>query len=166
MAVRSPVDERRLGNGRKLRRREEVLSVIEFIKAHWLLFFLILPIIIIVTTFATFASISMLLISLPPDYFSRKKRVSRIKNPVLRLLLRLVQNVCGAVFLIAGFIMLFTPGPGILSVLVGIILCIILCDFPGKRRVERKIVAPIPTCAIYDKSDSSTVQPSAVTHIG
>ena len=135
--MRSPVDERRLGNGRKLRRREEVLSVIEFIKAHWLLFFLILPIIIIVTTFATFASISMLLISLPPDYFSRKKRVSRIKNPVLRLLLRLVQNVCGAVFLIAGFIMLFTPGPGILSVLVGIILC----DFPGKRRVERKIVA-------------------------
>ena len=111
--------------------------MIEFIKAHWLLFFLILPIIIIVTTFATFASISMLLISLPPDYFSRKKRVSRIKNPVLRLLLRLVQNVCGAVFLIAGFIMLFTPGPGILSVLVGIILC----DFPGKRRVERKIVA-------------------------
>jgi hypothetical protein len=135
-AVRSPVDERRLGDGRKLRRREEVLSVIEFIKAHWLLFFLILPIIVIVTTFATFASISMLLISLPSDYFSRKKRVSRIKNPVLRLLLRLVQNVCGAVFLIAGFIMLFTPGPGILSVLVGIILC----DFPGKRRVERKII--------------------------
>jgi hypothetical protein len=136
-AVRSPVDERRLGDGRKLRRREEVLSVIEFIKAHWLLFFLILPIIVIVTTFATFTTISMLLISLPSDYFSRKKRVSRIKNPVLRLLLRLVQNVCGAVFLIAGFIMLFTPGPGILSALVGIILC----DFPGKRRVERKIVA-------------------------
>jgi hypothetical protein len=135
-AVRSPVDERRLGDGRKLRRREEVLSVIEFIKAHWLLFFLILPIIVIVTTFATFTTISMLLISLPSDYFSRKKRVSRIKNPVLRLLLRLVQNVCGAVFLIAGFIMLFTPGPGILSVLVGIILC----DFPGKRRVERKII--------------------------
>jgi hypothetical protein len=111
--------------------------VIEFIKAHWLLFFLILPIIVIVTTFATFTTISMLLISLPSDYFSRKKRVSRIKNPVLRLLLRLVQNVCGAVFLIAGFIMLFTPGPGILSVLVGIILC----DFPGKRRIERKIVA-------------------------
>jgi hypothetical protein len=135
-AVRSPVDERRLGDGRKLRRREEVLSVIEFIKAHWLLFFLILPIIVIVTTFATFTTISMLLISLPSDYFTRKKRVSRIKNPVLRLFLRFLKNVCGAVFLIAGFIMLFTPGPGILSALVGIILC----DFPGKRRVERKII--------------------------
>ncbi len=32
--------------------------------------------------------------------------------------------------------MLFTPGQGILSLLVGVILC----DFPGKRRVERKII--------------------------
>ena len=131
-----PVDERWLAT-RKPTRRNEELFVIEFIKIHWMLFFLILPIIIIVTTFATLASISMLLISLPSDYFTRKKRVSRIKNPVLRLFLRFLKNVCGAVFLIAGFIMLFTPGPGILSALVGIILC----DFPGKRRVERKIVA-------------------------
>lgn len=137
MAARSPVDERRLGDGRKLRRKEEALSVIEFIKAHWVLFFLILPIVIIVTTLTTFVSISMLLISLPSDYFIRKKQVSRIKNPVLRLLLRVLKNVCGAVFLIAGFIMLFTPGPGILNLLVGVILC----DFPGKRRVERKIIA-------------------------
>ena len=79
----------------------------------------------------------MLLISLPSDYFTRKKRVSRIKNPILRLFLRVLKNVVGTVFLIAGFIMLFTPGPGILSVLVGVILC----DFPGKRRVERKIIA-------------------------
>ena len=32
--------------------------------------------------------------------------------------------------------MLFTPGQGILSLLVGVILC----DFPGKRKVERKII--------------------------
>ena len=136
MAARLPVDERWLSTRQPMRRNEE-LFVIEFIKTHWLWFFLILPIIIIVTTFATLASISMLLISLPSDYFSRKKRTSRIKNPILRLLLRLLKNVCGAVFLIAGFIMIFTPGPGILSALVGVILC----DFPGKRRVERKIIA-------------------------
>ena len=136
MAVRLLVDERRLVTREPTRRNEE-LFVIEFIKTHWLLFFLILPIIIIVTTLATLASISMLLISLPSDYFTRKKRVSRIENPILRLFLRLLKNVCGTVFLIAGFIMLFTPGPGILSALVGVILC----DFPGKRRVERKIIA-------------------------
>ena len=110
--------------------------MIEFIKANWLLFFLIIPVIIIVTTLATLASISMLLISLPPDYFTRKKRVSRIKNPILRLLLFILKNVFGAVFFVAGFIMLFAPGPGILSLLVGVILC----DFPGKQRVERKII--------------------------
>ena len=136
MAVRLPVDERWLAT-QKSTRRNEKLSVIEFIKTHWLLFFLILPAIIIVTTLTTLASISMLLISLPSDYFTRKKQVSRIKNPVLRLFLRLLKNVCGAIFLIAGFIMLFTPGPGILSALVGVILC----DFPGKRTVERKIIA-------------------------
>ena len=110
--------------------------MIEFVKANWLLFFLIIPVIIIVTTLATLASISLLLISLPSDYFTRKKRVSRVKNPILRLFLLILKNVFGAVFLIAGFIMLFVPGPGILSLLVGVILC----DFPGKRRVERKII--------------------------
>ena len=136
MAAQLPVDERRLATREPAQRNEE-LFVIEFIKTHWLLFFLILPAIIIVTTLTTLASISMLLISLPSDYFTRKKRVSRIKNPILRLFLSLLKNVCGAVFLIAGFIMIFTPGPGILSTLVGIILC----DFPGKRRIERKIIA-------------------------
>jgi hypothetical protein len=110
--------------------------VIEFItlqiKTYWMLF-LILS---IVTIIASLASVSILLISLPSDYFSRKKRGSRIRNPILRLLLRLLKNVCGIVFLIGGFIMLFTPGQGILSLLVGVILC----DFPGKRRVERKII--------------------------
>ena len=101
-----------------------------------MLFFLILPVIIILTTIATLVSISMLLVSLPSDYFSRKKRVDRIKNPVLRLFLRILKNVCGSIFLIFGFFMLFTPGPGILSLLVGVILC----DFPGKRTVERKII--------------------------
>jgi hypothetical protein len=110
--------------------------VIEFItlqiKTYWMLF-LILS---IVTIIASLASVSILLISLPSDYFSRKKRGSRIRNPILRLLLRLLKNVCGIVFLIGGFIMLFTPGQGILSLLVGVILC----DFPGKRKVERKII--------------------------
>ena len=136
MAARLPVDERWLPT-REPTRKKRKLFVIEFIKTHWLFLLLILPIIIVVTTFATLASISMLFISLPSDYFTRKKRVSRIKNPILRLFLRVLKNMVGTVFLIAGFIMLFAPGPGILSVLVGVILC----DFPGKRTVERKIIA-------------------------
>ena len=81
--------------------------------------------------------------------------MSRIKNPVLRLFLRLLKNVCGTVFLIAGFIMLFTPGPGVLSVLVGVILC----DFPGKRRVERKIIARPRVLAMINRIRSRYNRP-------
>ena len=124
------------------------------IKTYWMLF-LILSIITIV---ASLASVSVLLISLPTDYFSRKKRVKRIKNPVLRLFLYLLKNVCGLIFLIGGFIMLFTPGQGILSLFVGIILC----DFPGKRRIERKIIARPPVLSTINRIRSRYNRPLIV----
>ena len=135
MAVQSPVDKRWLATWEPTRRNEEsaVIEFITFIKTYWILFLTLT----IITIIASLASVSVLLISLPSNYFSRKKQGNRITNPVLRLFLRILKNVCGLVFLIAGFIMLFTPGQGILSLLVGIILC----DFPGKRRVERMIIA-------------------------
>lgn len=111
-----------------------MIELITFqIKTYWML----LLILSIITIIVSLASVSVLLISIPPDYFSRKKQVRRIKNPLLRLFFYLLKNVCGLIFLIIGFIMLFAPGQGILSLLVGIILC----DFPGKYRVERKIIA-------------------------
>ena len=152
-----PVDKCRLA-ARKPKRRSPKLSVIEFIafqlKTYWMLF-LILS---IITIIASLASVSVLLISLPSDYFSRKKRVRRIKNPVLRLFLYLLKNVCGLIFLIGGFIMLFTPGQGILSLLVGIILC----DFPGKRRIERKIIARPPVLSTINRIRSRYNRPLIV----
>ena len=57
-------------------------------------------------------------------------------HPVLRLAGLIVKNVVGAVFLLAGLAMLFLPGQGILTMLIGISLL----DFPGKRKLEAKIV--------------------------
>ena len=57
-------------------------------------------------------------------------------HPVLRLLGHIVKNVVGAIFLFAGFLMLFLPGQGVLTMLIGLSLI----EFPGKRRVEAKIV--------------------------
>ena len=155
--MRSPVGERRLA-ARKPKRSPPELSVIELIifqiKTYWMLF-LILS---IITIIASLASVSVLLISLPSDYFSRKKRVRRIKNPVLRLFLHLLKNACGLIFLIGGFIMLFTPGQGILSLLVGIILC----DFPGKRRIERKIIARPPVLSTINRIRSRYNRPLIV----
>jgi hypothetical protein len=55
---------------------------------------------------------------------------------VLRLSGLVVKNVVGVVFLLAGFAMLFLPGQGLLTMLIGISLM----DFPGKRAIEAKMV--------------------------
>ena len=55
---------------------------------------------------------------------------------MLRLLGLILKNVIGVVFLLAGFAMLFLPGQGLLTMLIGISLM----DFPKKRQLEAKMV--------------------------
>ena len=103
-----------------------------WVKDYWAWIFILSLITIIAST----ASILALIIYLPPDYFTRKKRVSSVKNPVLRALLLILKNVFGIIALVTGVVMLFMPGQGILTILVGVILC----DFPGKRKLELKLI--------------------------
>ena len=58
-------------------------------------------------------------------------------HPLLRLLGLVVKNVVGVVLLLAGFAMLFLPGQGLLTMLIGISLM----DFPRKRELEAKMVS-------------------------
>jgi hypothetical protein len=46
-----------------------------------------------------------------------------------------VKNVVGYLLLFSGFLMLFLPGQGILTMLTGLLLM----DYPGKFQLERKI---------------------------
>ncbi len=82
-------------------------------------------------------AIPFILIRLPADYFDI--RVPRPwmedHHPVLRLIGHIVKNAVGAIFLFAGFLMLFLPGQGILTILIGISML----DFPGKRNLEAKL---------------------------
>ena len=76
---------------------------------------------------------------MPEDYFLEKKRhVAKLRqyHPLVYFLIRLIKNLAAVVLIIAGFIMLFTPGQGLLTMLVGLGLS----DFPGKYTLERKIV--------------------------
>ncbi len=78
----------------------------------------------------------LLLISMPADYFThRGPRLGWLskQHPAVRLTILVAKNVIGLALLVAGIVMLVTPGQGILSMLVGICLM----DFPGKRRLER-----------------------------
>lgn len=86
----------------------------------------------------TLIAIPFILVRLSADYFD--VRVPRPwmqdHHPVLRVVGHIVKNVLGTVFLFAGFLMLFLPGQGVLTMLIGISML----DFPGKRKIEAKLV--------------------------
>lgn len=72
---------------------------------------------------------------LPVDYFSHTKQRHPMwseQHYLLRTLLIILKNVAGALLLLLGFILLFMPGQGLLSMFVGVILL----DFPRKYELE------------------------------
>lgn len=101
-------------------------------------------IVIGVVSLAVFVSSAIalpwLLTRLPEDYFLDTDRAIHSRWPQNRVLywaLRVLKNLLGAVLLLAGIVMLVTPGQGILTILAGLWLM----DFPGKRRCEHHLIA-------------------------
>ena len=77
---------------------------------------------------------------LPQNYFARQQReVWRESSgePLFALLLGLLKNLLGLVLVILGIVMLLTPGQGLLTLLVGLLLL----NFPGKFQLERWLVS-------------------------
>jgi putative transmembrane protein PGPGW len=86
----------------------------------------------------TLIAIPFILVRLPADYFDIRVPRPWMKDhhPVLRLVGHIVKNAVGTIFLFAGFLMLFLPGQGVLTMVIGISML----DFPGKRKVEAKLI--------------------------
>lgn len=77
---------------------------------------------------------------LPREYFTPRyhpRESWRDAHPALRVGLKVLKNLLGATLLVAGLLMLVMPGQGILAILIGLSLL----DFPGKRQLERRLVA-------------------------
>lgn len=86
---------------------------------------------IIVSAFA----VPMLIRRLPHDYFLENSEAAewmRHRHPMLRISFLILKNLLGGVLVLGGLIMFLTPGQGILTLVVGILLL----NFPGKRRFE------------------------------
>ncbi len=80
-----------------------------------------------------------LVAKIPEDYFVPKKRQPtnwKNQHPVVRLLILMGKNLVGYSLILAGLLMLFLPGQGILTLVTGLLLI----DYPGKFRIERRIV--------------------------
>jgi hypothetical protein len=110
-------------------------TVQQYVSAETLVALTVLSIVFFV---GSLIAIPFILVRLPTDFFDI--RVPRPwmedHHPVLRVLGHLVKNVVGAIFLFVGFLMLFLPGQGILTMLIGISML----DFPGKRKLEAKLI--------------------------
>jgi|AntAceMinimDraft_17_1070374.scaffolds.fasta_scaffold85622_2 hypothetical protein len=80
---------------------------------------------------ASVVAIPIVVAWIPEDYFERKRIAVNWKNPATWIR-RILKNALGGFFFLAGILMLFLPGQGLLSILLGVSLL----DFPSKRRVQ------------------------------
>ena len=76
---------------------------------------------------------------IPVDYFAHPKGRRPRKNSrhaVVQFVFISLKNILGVLLLILGIIMLFGPGPGLVTILLGVSMM----NFPGKYRMERWII--------------------------
>jgi hypothetical protein len=88
----------------------------------------------------TILLIPLLIVRIPTDYFLRQQHYAdrrKPSHPVLRIAFHVAKNLVGALLVLAGIIMLFTPGQGVLTILVGILFL----DFPGKFALELRLIS-------------------------
>ena len=110
-------------------------TVQQYVSTETLIWLTALSIVLFV---GTLIAIPFILVRLSADYFDVRVPRPWMQNhhPVLRVAGHIVKNVLGAVFVFAGFLMLFLPGQGVLTMLIGISML----DFPGKRKIEAKLI--------------------------
>ena len=95
----------------------------------------------VITFVVSLAIVSLILVKIPPDYFKvdHPRAFWAGKHPTVRLLGMIGKNVLGALLVILGIVLSIpgVPGQGLLTILLGVMLL----DFPGKRRLEQKLIS-------------------------
>lgn len=102
----------------------------------WL--WMVLTLVSIATFVGSLIVLRILIIRMPADYFAAREPHNpwADSHPAIRMTALIAKNLLGAVLVAFGLVMLFTPGQGILSILMGLSLL----NIPGKRALERRIV--------------------------
>lgn len=93
-----------------------------------------------VTFAGSIAAVTFVLVKLPANYFhsSHAREFLVNRHLALRWAAIIVKNLLGAGLVLLGILMSLpgVPGQGVLTILLGIMLL----DFPGKRRLEQRLV--------------------------
>lgn len=89
---------------------------------------------------ATLVLLPYFVVRIPPDYFRREHRehdYAHDRHPLVHHTLVISKNLLGWLLILAGIAMIFLPGQGLLTLLIGLMLI----DFPGKYRIEKRLIA-------------------------
>lgn len=103
----------------------------------------------VITIIISYGAIVFGMIKIPADYFSSSyaKEIKHDKHFTIRWTALIVKNIVGFLLIIAGIIMIFTPGPGVPTILLGLIMM----DIPGKRPLEARLIQrPMVLSAVND----------------
>jgi len=111
-----------------------ITDILNIIREFWWL-----GIFSIATFVLTILILPLVIIRLPSDYFVCEKADGFIslQRKGIRYLLLFLKNLAGSFLLLMGFLMLFMPGQGILTILAGLSVM----NFPGKRKLEIRLVS-------------------------
>ena len=95
----------------------------------------------IVAFVASLVVVTVLLVNLPPNFFleSHSRHLWIDRHPVIRWSGLILKNAAGWFLVLLGGILILpgVPGQGVLTILLGLILV----DFPGKKKVERRVLS-------------------------
>ena len=91
--------------------------------------------------FLNLAIVSAILVKLPADHFSknRKTKFWAGPRPALQAAKVIGKNVAGVLLVALGIVLSLpgVPGQGLLTILLGVMLL----DFPGRERLEQKLLS-------------------------
>jgi archaellum biogenesis protein FlaJ (TadC family) len=107
--------------------------MLNFIQQHGQWFALISFTVFIASLFI----VPALLIRIPADYFCHHNRhTTDNKHPLIKLVISIAKNILGSILVIVGFLMMFIPGPGLLTFFIGMMIM----NYPGKYTLERWLI--------------------------
>jgi hypothetical protein len=88
---------------------------------------------------ASAVGVGVALVLLPADAFDEAARKSgpAAGYTLSRIVAKILKNLVGVLLIGLGVILIFAPGSGLLTILLGLFFV----DFPGKQRLERAIIS-------------------------
>lgn len=84
-------------------------------------------------------ALPFLILRLPEDHFAKHEESEGDEKPRVSVK-TIARNVLGVALFVTGVVMLVVPGPGVMMILAALTVM----DFPGRKRLERRLVSTGP----------------------